>query len=130
MAHCYSIGRDSGRSFYFVFTAAVYHAIPWQFIAQEALHKDISAPGLFGILLSPFWSIIILVGATVALLNDLPAMLLSVSRLLFAWATDGIFPKGLAKINSNTKTPQNALLMSGLMATMGILGSHFASDFF
>ncbi len=117
-------------SFYFVFTAAVYHAIPWQFIAQEAAKKDISVAGLFSILLSPSWGAVILIGATVALLNDLPAMLLAVSRLLFAWAEDGIFPKKLAYINPQTHIPDNALLVSGLVATMGILGSHWAGDFF
>jgi len=116
--------------FYFVFTAALYHAIPWQFIAEEAAQKDISAPGLFSVLLSPAWGVAILIGATVALTNDLPAMLLSVSRLLFAWAEDGIFPKRIAHINPTTQTPKNALLLSGFMATIGILGSHFASDFF
>ncbi len=117
-------------SFYFVFTAAVYHAIPWQFVAQEAAKKDISVAGLFSILLSPSWGAVILIGATVALLNDLPAMLLAVSRLLFAWAEDGIFPKKLAYINPQTRIPDNALLVSGLVATMGILGSHWAGDFF
>jgi len=117
-------------SFYFVFTAAVYHAIPWQFIAQEAAKKDISVAGLFSILLSPSWGAVILIGATVALLNDLPAMLLAVSRLLFAWAEDSIFPKKLAYINPQTHIPDNALLVSGFVATMGILGSHWAGDFF
>jgi basic amino acid/polyamine antiporter, APA family len=116
--------------FYFIFTAAVYHAVPWQFIAAEALVKDISAPGLFSLFLSPAWGVAILIGATVALVNDLPAMLLSVSRLLFAWAEDGIFPKNIAKINPTTQTPQNALLLSGFMSTIGVLGSHFAGDLF
>ena len=117
-------------SFYFIFTAAVYHAIPWQFIAAEAAQKDISAPGLFSVLLSPTWGVVILIGATIALVNDLPAMLLSVSRLLFAWAEDGIFPKRIAAVNPTTQTPINALLLSGGMATIGVLGSHFAGDFF
>lgn len=116
--------------FYFVFTASVYHAVPWQYIAAEATQRDISAPGLFSVLLSPTWGIAILIGATIALLNDLPAMLLSVSRLLFAWAEDGIFPRRIAQIHPQTQTPQNALLFSGVMATIGILGSHFAGDFF
>jgi APA family basic amino acid/polyamine antiporter len=104
--------------FYFIFTAAVYHAIPWQYIAAEGLKKDISAPGLFSVLLSPSWGIAILIGATIALINDLPAMLLSVSRLLFAWAEDGIFPKSIAKVNPNTTTPINALFISGIMASI------------
>lgn len=116
--------------FYFIFTAAVYHAVPWQFIAVEAMEKDISAPGLFGYLLSPGWGIAIILGAAIALINDLPAMLLSVSRLLFAWAADGIFSKKIAQVNPRTQTPQIALLLSGMMATIGVLGSHFAGDFF
>lgn len=117
-------------SFYFVFTFAVYHAIPWQYVAEEAMKKDISAPGLFSILLSPFWGILILLGATIALINDLPAMLLSVSRLLFAWSEDGIFPAWIAKIDSRSNTPRIALVLSGVLASCGIIGSHFAGDFF
>ncbi len=117
-------------SFYFVFTFAVYHAIPWQYVADEAMKKDISAPGLFSILLSPFWGILILLGATIALINDLPAMLLSVSRLLFAWSEDGIFPAWIAKIDPGSNTPRTALVLSGVLASCGILGSHFAGDFF
>ncbi len=116
--------------FYALFTYSVYHAIPWQYVADEAMKKDISAPGLFSILLSPFWGVLILCGATIALINDLPAMLLSVSRLLFAWSEDGIFSKRISKIHPNTNTPQNALLLSGMLASCGILGSHFAGDFF
>ncbi len=117
-------------SFYFLFTAAVYHAVPWQFIAAEAMEKDLTAPGLFSYLLSPAWGVAIIAGAAIALINDLPAMLLSVSRLLFAWAEDGIFPKRIAQIHPTSQTPRLALFISGLMATIGILGSHFAGDFF
>ena len=117
-------------SFYFLFTAAVYHAVPWQFIAAEAMEKDLTAPGLFSYLLSPAWGVAIIAGAAIALINDLPAMLLSVSRLLFAWAEDGIFPKRFAQVHTISQTPHMALFISGLMATIGILGSHFAGDFF
>ena len=116
--------------FYVLFTYSVYHAIPWQYVADEAMKKDISAPGLFSILLSPFWGVLILFGATIALINDLPAMLLSVSRLLFAWSEDGIFSKRISKIHPKTNTPVNALALSGILASCGILGSHFAGDFF
>ena len=117
-------------SFYFLFTGAVYHAVPWQYIAQEAALRDVTAPGLFSILLPAAGAAAILGGAAVALINDLPAMLLSVSRLLFAWADDGIFPKPVARIHTAYSTPHIALTISGLMASIGILGSHFAGDFF
>ena len=80
--------------FYMLFTAAVYHAVPWQYIAAEAQRRDLTAPGLLGYLLPPFWTVVIVSAAAVALAKDLPAMLLAVSRLMFAWAEDGIFPRG------------------------------------
>ena len=117
-------------SYYFLFTAAVYHAVPWSFVAEEALNKDITAPGLMSYLLTPAWGVAIILGAAIALINDLPAMLLSVSRLMFAWAEDGIFPRWIARVHPQHHTPQTAIILSGVMASIGILGSHFAGDFF
>lgn len=117
-------------AFYISFTLAMYHAVPWQFIAEEAQKRDVTAPGLLGYLLPAGWTVAIVAGAAVALTNDLPAMLLAVSRLMFAWAEDGIFPKRVAAVHEKFHTPHLALVLSGLMATVGILGSHFAGDFF
>ena len=116
--------------FYVSFTYAVYHTVPWQFVAEEALSKDLTAAGLLTILLPAGIGIAILLGAAIALLNDLPAMILSVSRLVFAWAEDGIFPKSLAAIHPKFHTPVPAILLSGGVSSLGILGSHFAGDFF
>ena len=117
-------------AFYMLFTAAVYHAVPWAYVAQEAMTRDVTAPGLLGMLLSPAWTVTIVAGAAVALTNDLPAMLLAVSRLMFAWAEDGIFPKAVARIHPRWGTPHIALVASGIMASISIMGSHLASDFF
>jgi APA family basic amino acid/polyamine antiporter len=117
-------------SFYFLFAAAIYHAVPWWFVAEEALNKDISAPGLLSYLLPAGLAVAILVGAAIALINDLPAMLLSVSRLMFAWAADGIFPPGVARVHARFHTPHLALIISGFISSIGVLGSHFAGDFF
>lgn len=116
--------------FYIAFTYAVYHAVPWSFVAEEAASKDITAAGILSYLLPPSLGILILLGAAIALLNDLPAMILSVSRLIFSWAEDGIFPRKLSAIHTRHRTPHRAILMSGVMASIGILGSHFAGDFF
>lgn len=117
-------------SFYFLFTAAVYHAVPWSYIAQEAVNRDLTAPGLLGFLLPTAWTVAIVAGAAVALINDLPAMLLAVSRLMFAWGEDGVFPRATARIHHRWQTPHVAIVASGLMASAGILGSHLAGDFF
>lgn len=117
-------------TFYMLFTLSVYHIVPWQFIAERAQTQDLTAPGLLGYVLEPQWTVLILAGAAIALINDLPAMLLAVSRLMFAWAEDGVFPKGVARVHPEWHTPTIALVLSGLMATASILGSHFAGDFF
>lgn len=116
--------------FYFLFTSSVYHMVPWQFVAAEAQRQDVTAPGLLAHVV-PSWLIIwIVAGAAVALTNDLPAMLLSVSRLLFAWSADGIFPRNLTEVHAKYKTPHRAILVSGLVATGGIVGCYLAADFF
>jgi amino acid transporter len=117
-------------TFYMAFAGAVYHAVPWSYVARESATRDLTAPGLLGYLLSPGWTVAILIGATLSLLNDLPGMILSVSRLCFAWAEDGIFPPALARVHALWRTPHNAILMSGLLAAGGVAGSHFAGDFF
>lgn len=116
--------------FYMVFTAAVYHAVPWTLVQREALRHDISAPGLLGILLPVPLRMAVVAGAALALAKDLPAMLLGVSRLMFAWAEDGIFPRAVARIHPRFHTPSLAILLSAGMASLGILGSHLAGDFF
>lgn len=116
--------------FYFLFAASVYHIVPWSFVAEEAMDKDISAPGLLRYVLPSGMGVALLVGAAIALINDLPAMLLSVSRLMFAWAKDAIFPSFIARIHPQNNTPYAALLVAGIMASLGVLGSHFAGDFF
>ena len=116
--------------FYFLFAAAIYKIVPWSFVAEEAMVKDISAPGLLSYILPSGLGVALLLGAAVALINDLPAMLLSVSRLMFAWATDGIFSTYIARIHPKNNTPYIALLVAGAMASLGGLGSHFAGDFF
>jgi len=124
------IAVASVGAFYLLFTGAVYHAVPWAYVAQEAAIRDVTAPGLLGILLSPGWTVAIVGGSAVALANDLPAMLLAVSRLMFAWAEDGIFPKAVARVHPRWGTPHVALVASGAMASIGIVGSHVASNFF
>jgi amino acid transporter len=116
--------------FYLLFTAAVYHAVPWPYIAAESRVRDLTAPGLLGLLLPPVWTVIIVSSAAVALIKDLPAMLLAVSRLMFAWAQDGIFPAAVSAVHPTFRTPHVAVLASAGMGTLGVIGSHLAGDFF
>jgi amino acid transporter len=117
-------------AFYFLFTAAVYHAVPWQWVAEQARIRDVTAPGLLAPLLPRPVTVLMVAGAAVALMKDLPAMLLGTSRLMFAWAEDGIFPGAVARVHPVRRTPDVAIIASGIMASLGILGSHLAGDFF
>ena len=51
--------------FNMLFTAAVYHTVPWTYIAKEALTRDLTAPGLLGYLLPSGWTVAIVAGAAV-----------------------------------------------------------------
>jgi APA family basic amino acid/polyamine antiporter len=113
-----------------VFTYSIYQLVPWNFIAQEAIEKEVSAPSLLSYLLPKWWTFLILGGACIALLKDLPSMILSVSRLVFAWSKDALFPARFMKIHTTYQTPYQAILFSGLIATCGVVGTHFASDIF
>ncbi|MES3033940.1 MAG: amino acid permease [Gemmatimonadota bacterium] len=116
--------------FYMLFTAAVYHAVPWQYVADQSAVRDVNAPGLLGYVLPTGWTVAIVAGGAVALAKDVPAMLLAVSRLMFAWAEDGIFPKRVAALHATRRTPHVAIVLSATMATISILGCHFAGDIF
>lgn len=116
--------------FYLVFTYSIYRLVPWNFIAQEAIQKEVSAPSLLNYMLPKSWSFLIMGGACIALLKDLPSMILSVSRLVFAWSKDALFPKRFMKIHPQYQSPYQAILFSGLISTVGILATHFASDIF
>lgn len=116
--------------YYILFTISVYNIVPWNFIADESLTKDITAPGLLSYVLPPFWGILIIIGAAIALINDLPAMILSVSRLIFAWSKDNIFPEKISEIHPKFNTPHRAIIYVGIVASIGAFGSHFAGDFF
>jgi amino acid transporter len=117
-------------AFYFAFTAAVYHAVPWQVVADASRRGDVTAPGLLTPLVSAPVALLMVSGAAVSLINDLPGMLLGVSRLCFAWAEDGVFPARLASVHPRHRTPHVALAVSALLATASVLGGHFANDFF
>ena len=116
--------------FYMLFTAAVYHAVPWQYVAAQSAVRDVNAPGLLGYVLPTGWTVAIVAGGAVALAKDVPAMLLAVSRLMFAWAEDGIFPRPVAALHARFRTPHVAIVLSAVMATISILGCHLAGDIF
>jgi amino acid transporter len=73
--------------------------------------------------------VIVALMAAIALANDLPPILLAVSRLFFAWAEDGIFPRGLAAVNARFNTPHWALTASALVASIVAVGCNLHGFF-
>jgi basic amino acid/polyamine antiporter, APA family len=116
-------------AFYLLFTAAVYHAVPWSYVAAASRAGDVTAPGLLTPLVHPGIAIVMVAGAAISLINDLPAMLLGVSRLCFAWAEDGVFPRGVAQVHPRTGAPGVALLLSGALASLGVVGGFLSESF-
>ena len=117
-------------AFYLLFVAAVQHTVPWPWIAREAAGRDLTAPGMLGAVLPRGWTVVAVAGAAVALAKDLPPMLLSVSRLMFAWAEDGIAPAAITRVHRRWRTPWVAILASTAVASLCVVGSHLAGDFF
>ncbi|MGD8239419.1 MAG: APC family permease [Armatimonadota bacterium] len=117
-------------SYYVLYSAAVYHAVPWKYIAHEVQTSEtrVTAPGLIGHLM-PWWLAgFVALTAGVALANDIPPMLMAVSRLFFSWARDGIFPRRLAAVNARFGTPHWALTLCALVATGVIIECHVHPD--
>ena len=117
--------------YYILFSAAVYHAVPWQWVSGAvALHAtELSVPEIVGVLVPPSLAVFVALMAAVALANDIPPILLAVSRLFFAWAQDGIFPCQLAAVNRRFGTPHWALTISAAMATLIVIECHYHGFF-
>ncbi len=116
--------------YYVLYSWALYHAVPWQYIAHEVATSEtrVTAPFLIGHLM-PWWLAgFVALTAGVALANDIPPMLMAVSRLFFSWARDGIFPRRLAAVNARFGTPHWALTLCALVATGVIIECHVQPD--
>jgi len=102
--------------YYFVYSYAFYHAVPWQYI----LGKNLTVPGLTGLFLPNALSFIISILIFITLANDIPPALLTSSRLFYSWAQDKIIPKKFAK-TSKRKVPHFALLFVSLVSSLIVI---------
>jgi APA family basic amino acid/polyamine antiporter len=116
--------------YYVVFTWAVYHAVPWQYIYRESLVHDISAPGLLSLLLPRRVAIAMLLAVTVAILKVIPAVMLANSRMLYAFSADRMFPAPLSRIHPRFRTPHVAITVTAILGTASVMGCAIGGDFF
>lgn len=112
---------------YTIVSAALLHAAPWWAIVALIGQKHselVTAPGLVG-LVAPHW-ISALLNFTVALIvgKTLGPQLMTGSRLLFAWAQDGLVPRQFGQ-TSDRHAPAGALLLTAGIASVFLLQSVF-----
>jgi amino acid transporter len=58
------------------------------------------------------------------MLNDLPAMVLVASRVLFAMSFDRLLPTSLSKVYGRFNSPVYATVLVGIVAVLGVLGDN------
>ncbi len=116
--------------YYVLYATAVYHVMPWQYVAHAVAESEaeLTAPGLIGPLIPGVLAGFVAFTAAIALANDIPPMLMAVSRLFFSWARDGIFPKGLAAVNRLFGTPHWALTACALVASAVVIGCNVLGE--
>jgi basic amino acid/polyamine antiporter, APA family len=74
--------------------------------------------------LLPGWGLwLIFIAAQGAILTSVNALTWSAARDFVAWARDGLFPKGIAHLNSKFKTPDVALLIVTILQVIGVLAA-------
>jgi APA family basic amino acid/polyamine antiporter len=116
--------------YYVLFTAAVYRAVPWEYIYRVSLVRDVSAPALLAPLMPAWLGVIILLTVTVAILDSIPSVMLANSRMIYAFGQDRIFPAVFARVHPRFRTPHHATTLTALAGSLSVLGCAFAGDFF
>ena len=112
--------------YYFLYSAAFYHAVPWQAVTVAA--ADMNVPYFIGYLLPGVFAVFITFFVFLALANDVPPMLYTKSRLFYSWARDGIVPKIFEKTNKY-KVPHHSLTIVSLFASLIAISCVFSGFF-
>ena len=101
--------------YYFIYSAAVYHAVPWQYMTSA---QNTNVPQLLGVFLPQGFAALITIFIFITLANDVPPMLYTKSRLFYGWARDNVVPKVFEKTNKY-KVP--SLAMSAVAASASFI---------
>lgn len=86
--------------------------------ATMSAHKDAPLAAVAGIAFGKAGAIIIIAAAALSMLGALGGEILSIPRILFAGARDGLLPKPLAKVHNRYFTPYVAI---AFYASLGLL---------
>ena len=112
---------------YTLVSTALLHAAPWWAILALISQKHselVTAPGLVG-LVAPHWISAVLNFAVALIVGKtLGPQLMTSSRLLFAFAQDGLMPRRLGE-TSDRHAPASALALTAALASLFLLQSVF-----
>ena len=88
-----------------------------------SLHKDAPLAAVAGIVFGKFGIVLIIIVTAISMLGALGGEILSVPRILFAGARDGLLPNALAKVHPKFSTPYVAILVyAGLGFLISVFG--------
>ena len=86
-------------------------------------HKDSPLAAVAGIIFGPIGITLMIVATAISMLGGLGSEILSIPRVLYAGARNGIMPKMLGNVHPQFLTPHNAILVySGLGFLMAVSG--------
>lgn len=114
---------------YFLVSVTFYGFIPWKYIAgYTIMYPDAQASDFINV--SPYSIEIILTSfiIMIALVSDILPVMMSVSRIFFAWSFDGLMPKKFSKVNKNGM-PVSALTVTYLIAVLVVIESQITGIF-
>jgi APA family basic amino acid/polyamine antiporter len=82
---------------------------------------ELASQRLFGLNASQFLNVIFMG----TILGSISAMIIAGPRIYYAMAHDGLFPKSLAKVHANFKTPGNAIVLQAVWSIMLVFTGKF-----
>ena len=116
--------------YHLLFSAAVYHAVPWDYIYRVSMVQDASAPALLAPLLPAWANLLILLAVSVAIIDSIPSVMLANSRMVYAFAADRLFPPAMAALHPRFRTPHHAITLTAVAGSLSVIGCHVGGDFF
>jgi amino acid transporter len=110
-------------------TTALYLAV--QLVSQGVLGpglRDSPAPLADALLRAlPAGAAVVLIGSIISMTGSIAGIILGASRVLFAFARDGILPSGLATLHPTTRVPHVAVIAHAVIACLFALTGTFSS---
>ena len=114
---------------YLLVSVSFYGFIPWEYIAgYNTLYPDAQPSDFINV--SPYTIEIILTSfiIMIALVSVILPVMMSISRIFFAWSFDGLMPKKFSKVNKNGM-PVSALTVTYLIAVLAVIESQVTGIF-